>query len=120
MWLPARVIAQAAVRFLPATDGPPEPAMWAATALMAVSSLVVVAPSKPQYRSLCVTVGSVHCCQAALHEVSAGQTLTAVRSFVSGKNLALGPVKQQRMLQLETAEIISIPNLAVFPSSCTS
>ena len=44
LWLPAGVVAQAAVRFLPATDGPPEPAMWAATVLMAVSSLVVAAP----------------------------------------------------------------------------
>ncbi|MCY4408533.1 MAG: hypothetical protein OXC15_19370, partial [Rhodospirillaceae bacterium] len=33
-----------AVRFEPATDGPPDPAMWAATVPMAVSSLVVAAP----------------------------------------------------------------------------
>ena len=44
LWLPAGVVAQAAVRFGPATDGPPDPAMWAATVLMAVSSLVVAAP----------------------------------------------------------------------------
>ena len=44
MWLPAGVVVQAAKRFLPATEGPPERAIWAATALMAVSSLVVVAP----------------------------------------------------------------------------
>ena len=34
LWLPAGVAVQAAVRFLPATDGPPEPGMWVATALM--------------------------------------------------------------------------------------
>ena len=44
LWLPAGVVAQAAVRFGPATDGPPDPAMWVATVLMAVSSLVLVAP----------------------------------------------------------------------------
>ena len=44
LWLPAGVVAQAAVRFGPATDGAPDPAMWAATVLMAVSSLVVAAP----------------------------------------------------------------------------
>ena len=43
LWLPAGVVAQAAVRFGPATDGPPDPAMWAATVLMAVSSLAVAA-----------------------------------------------------------------------------
>ena len=44
LWLPAGFAAQAAARFLAVTDGPPEPAMWAATVLMGVSSLVVVAP----------------------------------------------------------------------------
>ena len=44
LWLPAGVAVQAAVRFLPATDGPPEPGMWVATALMGGASLVVVAP----------------------------------------------------------------------------
>ena len=38
------MIVQAAVRFLPATDGAPEPAMWGATALIAASSLVVAPP----------------------------------------------------------------------------
>ena len=44
MWLPAGVVVQAAVRFVPATDGPPETAMWAATALMGAASLALVAP----------------------------------------------------------------------------
>ena len=44
LWLPAGVVVQAAVRFLPGTDGPPEPGMWVTTALMAAPSLVVVAP----------------------------------------------------------------------------
>ncbi len=44
LWLPAGIVAQAAARFGPATDGPPDAAMWAATVLMAVSSLVVAAP----------------------------------------------------------------------------
>ena len=44
LWLPAGVFAQAALRFGPGTDGPPDPAMWAATVPMAVSSLVAAAP----------------------------------------------------------------------------
>ena len=44
LWLPAGVAAQAAVRFLPETVAAPEPGMWAASAIMAMSSLAVLAP----------------------------------------------------------------------------
>ena len=44
MWLPAGVVVQAAVRFLPETDAPPDPGMWTMAALMAGGSLLVIAP----------------------------------------------------------------------------
>ena len=44
LWLPAGVVAQALVRFLPATDGPPDQGMWLAAAPMAAASLAVLAP----------------------------------------------------------------------------
>ena len=44
LWLPAGVAAQAAVRFLPKAGGAPEPGMWAGSAIMAMSSLAVLAP----------------------------------------------------------------------------
>ena len=44
LWLPAGVAAQAAVRFPPEAGGAPEPAMWAASAIMTISSLAVLAP----------------------------------------------------------------------------
>ena len=44
MWLPAGVVVQAAIRFLPETDAPPDPGMWTTAALMAGGSLLVVAP----------------------------------------------------------------------------
>ena len=44
LWLPAGVAAQAAVRFLPEAGGVPEPGMWSASAIMAMSSLAVLAP----------------------------------------------------------------------------
>ena len=44
LWLPAGVAAQAAVRFLPEAGGTPEPGIWAASAVTALSSLAVLAP----------------------------------------------------------------------------
>lgn len=44
LWLPAGVVLQAAVRFLPETEAPAEPGMWVAAVVMSASSLVVVAP----------------------------------------------------------------------------
>ena len=44
LWLPIGVVVQAAVRFLPETDAPPDSGMWVATAAMVVSSLAVAAP----------------------------------------------------------------------------
>ena len=44
LWLPAGVVLQAAARFLPEVDAPAEPGMCVATALMAGSSLAVLAP----------------------------------------------------------------------------
>ena len=43
-WLPAGVLVQAAVRFLPAMDGVPDPGMWMMAAIVSASSLVVLAP----------------------------------------------------------------------------
>ena len=47
LWLPSGVVAQAAVRFLPATDGPPDHGMWLAAAPMAAASLAVLATLRP-------------------------------------------------------------------------
>ncbi len=44
LWLPAGVAAQAAVRFLPEAGAMPEPGIWAASAVTALSSLAVLAP----------------------------------------------------------------------------
>ena len=44
IWLPAGVAAQAVVRFPPEAGGAPEPGMWAASAIMAMSSLALLTP----------------------------------------------------------------------------
>ena len=44
LWLPAAVVAQAAIRFLPARDAAPDSGMWVAAVPMAAASLVVLAP----------------------------------------------------------------------------
>ena len=41
LWLPAAVVAQAAIRFLPARDAAPDSGMWVAAVPMAAASLVV-------------------------------------------------------------------------------
>ena len=43
-WLPAGVVAQAAVRFVPQAGGTPEAGMLVMAAMMSVPSLVVLAP----------------------------------------------------------------------------
>ena len=44
LWLPAGIMATAAVRFLPDAGTSTEPAMWVTVAVMSVQSLVFVAP----------------------------------------------------------------------------
>ena len=44
LWLPAGVVAQAAVRFAPDAGAPTEPAMGLAMLLMSAQSLIVVSP----------------------------------------------------------------------------
>lgn len=44
LWLPAAVVVQAAVRFLPESSGAPEAGMWMMAAIMSASSLIVLAP----------------------------------------------------------------------------
>ena len=44
LWLPVGVVVQAAVRFLPERDTPPDPGMWATAALMAGASPLVATP----------------------------------------------------------------------------
>ena len=44
LWLPAGVAAQTGERFLPETGAAPEPGVWVISAVMAISSLVRLAP----------------------------------------------------------------------------
>ena len=44
LWLPVAVVVQAAARFLPESNGAPEAGMWMMAAIMAASSLIVLAP----------------------------------------------------------------------------
>ena len=44
LWLPVAVVVQAMARFLPESNGAPEAGMWMMAAIMAASSLIVLAP----------------------------------------------------------------------------
>ena len=89
LWLPAGVVAQAAVRFLPEAAGSPDPGMWLTSAVMSLASLAVLVPCGLPLALGCRQLWRLQFRRAAW---LAGIVLGAVTVFASLLAGLLGPV----------------------------
>ena len=93
LWLPAAVVAQAAIRFLPARDAAPDSGMWVAAVPMAAASLVVLAPCGLPLALGCRRLWRLGYRRGAWWAGIALGAATVVASVVAG---LLGPMARRR------------------------
>lgn len=89
LWLPAGIMATAAVRFSPEPGPSNEPAMWITMAVMSVQSLVFVAPCGLPLALACRRVWRLGYARAAWAVGMGLGVITVAASLVAG---LLGPI----------------------------
>ncbi len=89
LWLPAGIMATAAVRFPPEAGPMTEPAMWITAAVMSVQSLVFVAPCGLPLALACRRVWRLGHARAAWAAGVGLGAITVAASLVAG---LLGPI----------------------------
>ena len=89
LWLPAGIMATAAVRFSPEPGPSTEPAMWITMAVMSVQSLIFVAPCGLPLALACRRVWRLGYTRAAWSVGVGLGAITVAASLVAG---LLGPI----------------------------